>query len=375
MSSIVMPAVIRSCFVLLLLLLPFAQAVAADEILSSELDLVWVAFCAALVFFMQAGFALLEGGRTRSKNTINVVMKNYCDLSFGVMAFWLVGFGLMFGSSLNGWLGTDHFAPDLTTGRENVFFLYQAMFAATAATIVSGAVAERMRFWPYVLGAITITGFIYPVYGAWVWGSFYSGSGWLAELGFIDFAGSTVVHSVGAWCALAAIIVLGSRLGRFGRDGTVRDIPGHNLALVALGVFIIWLGWFGFNGGSTLEASVDIGRVLVNTQLAGVAGVIGALLAMARGPVYMTGAVNGAIGGLVSITAGAATMSAPFAVLSGLVGGLITVWGARWLQSRRLDDVVDAIAAHGFCGVWGTLAAGLFLAGDMFNPTDRKSVV
>ena len=354
----------------LVFFLPMLAHADTGDALATPADLVWVALSAALVFFMQAGFALLEGGSARAKNAVNVVMKNYTDLCAGILVYWLVGFGLMFGLNHSGWFGTDHFLPQMLTGKDAVFFLFQAMFAATAATIVSGAVAERMRFMPYVLGSIIITALIYPVFGSWVWGGFYGGSGWLNELGFVDFAGSTVVHSVGGWCALAAIIVLGPRLGRFGRDGTPRRIPGHNLPLVALGIFILWLGWFGFNGGSTLRASSDIGVVLVNTQLGGAAGVVGALLFMtfARLPVYMTTTINGGLGGLVAITAGAATMSPAFAILTGLVGGVVTVIGSRLLLWVRLDDVVDAVSVHAFCGVWGTLAAGMFFAGDLFNP-------
>ena len=346
-----------------------AHANDADLILSTSADLIWVAMSAALVFFMQAGFALLESGSARAKNSVNVIMKNYADLCVGILAYWLVGYGLMFGSTSSGWLGLDHFFPQLTAGREAVFFLFQAMFAATAATIVSGAVAERMRFLPYVLGSIVITGIIYPVFGSWAWGSFYNGTGWLRSLGFTDFAGSTVVHSVGGWCALAAVIVLGPRTGRFSRDGIPRRIPGHNMPMVGLGVFVLWFGWFGFNGGSTMRAGEGIGPILVTTQLAGAAGVIGALLLMSIGrlPVYMSTAINGGLGGLVAITAGCATMSAGFAILTGFVGGAITVLGSRLLLKLRLDDVVDAIPVHAFCGVWGTLAAGLFFTGDMFS--------
>lgn len=354
--------------IFLLLLLPTLDA-QASETLATTLDLVWVAMCAALVFFMQAGFALLEGGSSRAKNSLNVIMKNYSDLCVGLLAYWAIGFGLMFGANSTGWFGTDHFFFYPKQGRDAVFLLYQAMFAATAATIVSGAVAERMRFWPYMVGSVFITALIYPVFGSWAWGSFFDGSGWLAEAGFIDFAGSTVVHSVGGWSALAAIMVLGPRLGRFGRDGAVRDIPGHNLPLVSLGVFVLWFGWFGFNGGSTLVASEAIGLVLLNTQLAGAAGALGALwlMVMSRGPVLMTTMLYGGLGGLVAITAGCATMSTPFAVFTGFVGGLTTVVGSQLLKRFKLDDVVDAVSVHGFCGAWGTLAAGLFFAGDLFD--------
>ena len=345
------------------------DAFAATQIMANNIDIVWVALCAILVFFMQAGFALLEGGCARSKNTVNVIMKNYCDLCVGLMLFWLVGYGLMFGSNPTGWFGQSHYAPGLDNNREAVFFLFQAMFAATAATIVSGAVAERMRFTPYVVIAMFICGLIYPVFGSWAWEGYNGGGGWLTDLGFIDFAGATVVHSIGGWCALAGIIVLGPRQGRFGRDGSIRDIPGHNLPLVGLGVFILWTGWFGFNGGSTFAADGSIGRVLVNTQLAGASGVVAALLTLSllRSKVMLTTVINGGLGGLVSMTAGADSVAPGAAIVTGLVGGMITVSGSGLLKRLRLDDVVDAVAVHGFCGVWGTLAVGLFFAGDMFN--------
>lgn len=349
--------------------LPVEQAPAAIVLLDAGVDRVWVALSAALVFFMQAGFALLESGSARSKNTVNVIMKNYADLCFGVVAFYLLGFGLMFGSNASGWFGSDHFAPAQLTERDAVFMLFQMMFAATAATIVSGAVAERMRFVPYALASVVVTGLIYPVFGAWAWGSWFDGRGWLAERGFIDFAGSTVVHSVGGWCALAGIIVLGPRLGRFSGSGEPRMIPGHSLPLVALGGFVLWLGWFGFNGGSTLSAEGPIGRVLLNTHIAGASGLIGVavLATLRRQPLLMSASVNGVIGGLVAITAGCATMSPAFALLTGVIGGLISVLGADLLERLRLDDVVAAVPVHAFCGVWGTLAAGLFHHERMFD--------
>lgn len=358
---------IRSCAALLLLWPMLARA--DDAPLTAAADIVWVSVAAALVFFMQAGFALLEGGSTRAKNATNVIMKNYADLCFGLLAFWAVGFGLMFGSNPSGWWGTDHFAMDSKAGNEAVFFVFQAMFAATAATIVSGAVAERMRFWPYVVCSIIITGLIYPVFGSWVWGSFYEGSGWLADRGFIDFAGSTVVHSVGGWCALAGAIVVGPRLGRFSSAGTPRVIPGHNLPLAALGVFVLWLGWFGFNGGSTLAASTDVGTVLMNTQLAAVSGVMGTLfmLFISRQPISTLTTLNGGLAGLVAITAGCASISATSSVITGFIGGIVMVLAGALLDRLKIDDVVGAVPVHGFAGAWGTLAAGIFHAEDSFN--------
>ncbi|WP_348672247.1 ammonium transporter [uncultured Abyssibacter sp.] len=342
----------------------------AQGLLENPADLIWVSVSAALVFFMQAGFALLEGGFVRTKNTVNVIMKNYADLCVGVLAFWALGFGLMFGDNPSGWIGVTHFVPGDLTGGEAGFMVFQMMFAATAATIVSGAVAERMRFAAYAIGAVAVTGVIYPVYGSWVWGSAFEGSGWLSERGFIDFAGSTVVHSIGGWCALAAAIVLGPRLGRFGPKGEVRNIPGHSLPSVALGVFILWLGWFGFNGGSTLAADASIGKVLLNTNLAAAAGVVGTmiLLTALRRPVLITSSVNGALAGLVAITAGCGSMEPVFAVLTGFIAAPIAVFGGDLLLKLRVDDVVGAIPVHGFCGAWGTLAAGLFLDEGLFQP-------
>lgn len=332
-------------------------------------DTVWVVTAAALVFFMQAGFALLESGMSRAKNTINVIMKNYLDLSLGTLSFWIIGFGIMFGSNLTGWFGTDHFLLDQADAKDYTFLLFQVMFAATAVTIASGAMAERTRFSTYLVGAIIICGVIYPVFGSWSWGSFYEGTGWLSEIGFIDFAGSTVVHSTGGWIALAGIIVLGPRLGRFNSYGEPREIPGHNLTLVAMGGFILWLGWFGFNAGSTVSADVSIGLIALNTHLAAAAGAAGALLMtrLFHEKMLMTMAVNGSIAGLVSVTAGCASMTPLFAVITGFVGGAIMVLMSRMLLSFRLDDVVDAVSVHGFAGAWGTLAAGMFQTGNLFS--------
>ena len=354
----------------LLLLMP-PSALAEDSAMM-ELNTVWVVMAAALVFFMQAGFALLESGMSRAKNAVNVMMKNYMDVCAGSLIFWLVGFGLMFGENFSGFFGSSHFAPDILLGWDYTTLLFQTMFAATAVTICSGAMAERTRYDAYLIAACIIVAFIYPVAGSWVWGGLFGGQGWLAALGFIDFAGSTVVHSVGAWCALAGIIVLGARSGRFSPDeGVPRAIPGHNLSLVALGGFILWLGWFGFNGGSTLAASADIGLIVLNTHLAAAAGAVGAMIfsRLTRRPVLLTSTVNGSIAGLVAITAGCASMTPVFAMITGFVGGMISVWGAWWLLRRGLDDVVGAVPVHGFAGVWGTLAAGMFITGDLFNTT------
>lgn len=351
-----------------LLLCGATPVLAADEAMPHEaLDLSWVVLTAALVFFMQAGFALLESGMARTKNAVNVMMKNYLDCCMASLLFWAVGYGLMFGASETGWLGTSGFFIADAAPAEFSTLLFQLMFAATAATICSGAMAERTRFPAYLVGAAVISGLIYPVFGSWVWNE----NGWLRQLGFIDFAGSTVVHSVGAWCALAGILVLGPRLGRFSPDdGSARPIQGHNLSLVALGGFILWLGWFGFNAGSAKAGDPRIGAIALNTHLAACAGALAAALAVGLGKsqrVLLTVTVNGSIAGLVAITAGCATMSAPFALLTGAIGGALSVVGLRWLERAQLDDVVGAVAVHGFAGIWGTLAAGLFYSGRLFD--------
>lgn len=350
---------------LLCLGMPLSSA-AATDVSAEVINTLWVVVAGAMVFLMQAGFALLESGMARAKNAVNVMMKNYMDLCVGSLLFWLVGYGLMFGDNPSGWLGTSLFglakAPDWDF---NLLF-FQIMFAATAATIVSGAMAERTNYVAYLMGTCGVSGLIYPVFGSWAWND----GGWLKQMGFIDFAGSTVVHSVGGWCALAAIMLLGPRLGKFGANGEVREIPGHNLGYVAIGGFLLWFGWFGFNGGSTLAAGTQLGHILLNTHMAGAAGAVAALLTgyIVRQPALMTHSVNGSIAGLVAITAGCASMTVPYAVLTGAVGGALSVLGMRLLDKLRLDDVVGAVAVHGVAGAWGTLAAGLFLTGNMFNP-------
>ena len=334
------------------------------ELLQTNLNVVWVAVCAALVFFMQAGFAMLESGMVRSKNAINVIMKNYTDMCFGALIFWAVGYGIMFGSS-EGYFGTDGFLPTEATPWEFSVMMFQMMFAATAATIVSGALAERIRFSAYVAAAVVITAVIYPVFGSWCWNE----NGWLAQKGFIDFAGSSVVHSVGGWCALAGLVVLGPRLGRYGDDGEVRAIGGHNLPLVAFGGLILWFGWFGFNAGSTLAADDRIGQIMFNTHMAGAAGVVGFVMlqALMGGKILMTDTVNGGLAGLVGITAGCATMNPFYAILTGLIAGAVCLLASKVCTQMKWDDAVGAVAVHGVCGAWGTLAAGIFYIGDIGN--------
>ncbi len=342
------------------------RSFAADEALGLELDLMWVVLAGVLVFIMQAGFALLETGMSRSKNAVNVMMKNYTDVGIATVVFWLIGYNLMFGDNPSGFLGLPTLGLVDNSPMGHALLFFQIMFAATAATICSGAMAERARYHSYLLSAALLVAIIYPVYGSWVWNA----DGWLAKLGFIDFAGSTVVHSIGAWCALSGVIVLGPRLGRFSqRYGEVREIQGHNLTMVGLGGFILWFGWFGFNAGSTLSLSADIASIALNTHLAAAGGILGATLTyvFTRQPVLLTGVVNGSLAGLVSITAGCATMAASWALLTGLIGGVICVTSGKLLLRWKIDDVVGAIPVHGFAGAWGTLAAGLFLQGDMFN--------
>jgi Amt family ammonium transporter len=329
------------------------------------LDIMWTLLAAVLVFLMQAGFAMLEAGFTRAKNAANIIMKNLMDFSMGSLVFWMVGFGLMFGTNDTGWFGTDSFfyAADPSTGEGlfgMAFFMFQTVFAATAATIVSGAVAERTKFGAYLVYTVFITAVIYPVFGSWVWGG-----GWLTGLGFIDFAGSTVVHSVGGWAALAGAIVVGPRLGRFLADGTPNAIPGHSITLAGLGVFLLWFGWFGFNAGSTVSGNnMSIAMIAVTTNLAAAAGAFTALvvgyLKSNRQHFEPSMALNGAIAGLVAITAGTANVSPLSAIVIGAVGGVIAVFGPILLERLKLDDPVGVVAVHGFAGVWGTLAVGLF---------------
>lgn len=372
----------RSLFPLLSILLValLAPGVArAAETIAPELtlqslkaatDMVWVVAAGALVFFMQAGFAFLESGMARAKNTVNVIMKNYCDMCFGAVAYWLVGYGLMFGINQTGWLGTSGFALHRVAESEYGALFFQTMFAATSATIVSGAIAERTRFSAYIIGSVVITGLIYPVYGSWVWGSTHGGEGWLRQLGFIDFAGSSVVHAVGGWAALAAILAVGPRTGRFGPEGQSRQILGHNLPLVSLGAFILWIGWFGFNAGSTGAATVGLGKIALNTHMGGAAGALGAIAMMTllRQKLLMTTTLNGSIAGLVGVTAGCHVMEPAFAVVAGAVAGALSVVAASMLEAFKVDDVVGAVSVHVVGGVWGTLAAGLFNANDLFNP-------
>ena len=339
-----------------------------------NLNYVWTIIAACMVFFMQAGFTLLETGFTRAKNALNIVMKNVMDVSVGGLAFYFVGFGLMFGTTAGGWIGTDGFAlseiGDYSNEWSYTFFFFQAVFAATAATIVSGAVAERTSFKAYLIFSLLITAFIYPVFGSWAWGSLYNGSGWLEDVGgfaLIDFAGSTVVHSVGGWAALAGALVVGPRAGKY-IEKVPQEIKGHSLPLAALGVFILWLGWFGFNAGSTTTGDTSIALIAINTFLAAAAGATAAMLITWLSTGKPDGAVtlNGVLAGLVGITAGCANLTPGFAILTGALAGILVHYSMKFLE-KYVDDAVGAVSVHGVCGAWGTLAAGMFNTGDLFN--------
>ena len=341
----------------------------AIDLVQTHANYVWTLVAAALVFFMQAGFALVEAGFTRAKNAVNIMMKNLMDFSLGSIAFWAIGFGLMFGVSKSGWFGTSgFFLSDFTPDGDPwvlAFWMFQVVFAATAATIVSGAMAERTKFVGYLIYSVFISALIYPIFGSWAWGGLFNGGGWLEGLGFIDFAGSTVVHSVGGWAALAGAIVLGPRLGKYAKDGAVRPILGHNIPLAALGVFILWLGWFGFNPGSTTTADKRIAMIFVNTNLAAAAG---ATLAMVIswirfGKPEVGMSLNGALAGLVAITAGCANVSPASSVAIGAVAGVLVVFSVLFFDKIHIDDPVGAVSVHGVNGAWGTLAAGLFNIG------------
>jgi len=338
----------------------------AIALVQDHANYLWTLVAAALVFFMQAGFAMVETGFTRAKSSINIMMKNLMDFSIGSIVFWAVGFGIMFGATTTGWFGTTDFFLNTWTPDGDpwilAFWMFQCVFAATAATIVSGAMAERTKFASYLLYSIAICAFIYPVFGSWAWGSLLNGSGWLEAKGFIDFAGSTVVHSIGGWAALAGAIVLGPRIGKYSKSGKVQAIPGHNIPLAALGVFILWLGWFGFNPGSTTTADKSIAMIFVNTNLSACAGAVLAMITswfMFKKPdIGMS--LNGALAGLVGITAGCANVTPGSSIIIGAIAGVIVVLSVVAIDRMHIDDPVGAVSVHGVCGAWGTLAAGLF---------------
>ncbi|MEM5540913.1 ammonium transporter [Olleya sp. AS48] len=333
---------------------------------------VWMMICTALVFFMHLGFAFLEIGLTRQKNTLNILFKNIFIITVGLLLYCLVGFNLMYPGEFNGFIGFAGFGLDAPVTAEGALdlaynegytywtdFLFQGMFAATAATIVSGAVAERMKIGPFMIFTIIYVGLVYPIAGSWKWGGGFLDS---LETPFYDFAGSTLVHSVGGWAALVAVCLLGPRIGKF-KNGKLQAIPGHNIPLATAGVLILWLGWFGFNGGSVLSADPGLTSLtLVTTCLAAAAG--GVVAALVSTVLYknldLTMFLNGILGGLVGITAGADQMSPTDAILIGVIAGAIIVFAVSLIDKLKLDDPVGAIAVHLACGIWGTLAVGIF---------------
>lgn len=348
-----------------------AESIAARGV---DLDTVWTLIAGILVMFMQAGFALLELGFTRAKNACNILMKNFMDFALGSIAYWVIGFGIMFGAGTM-FFGTSGFFLNDTGGTFDSLswstvpldckYFFQLVFCATAATIVSGAMAERTKFVSYLVYSIIISAFIYPISGHWIWGG-----GWLAEVGMWDFAGSTVVHSVGGWLALTGAIVLGPRVGKYTVDGTSKPLWGHNIPMAALGVFILWFGWFGFNPGSTMGAVTDIAHIACTTNIAAAAGAVSAMITawvMFKKPdASMT--FNGVIAGLVAITAPCAFVSIGSALLIGLIAGILVVLSVVTLDKVfHVDDPVGAVSAHGVCGAWGTFSLGLF-AQDIFAP-------
>ena len=329
------------------------------------IDTVWTLVAAFLVFFMQPGFAMVEAGFTRAKNASNILMKNLMDFCIGSIAFWLVGFGIMFGASALGLFGTNGFllsTADPSTGEglwQLAYWMFQVVFAATAATIVSGAMAERTKFPAYLIYSFFVCALIYPIVGHWIWGG-----GWLGNKGMIDFAGSTVVHSVGGWTALAGAMLLGSRLGKYNKDKSSNAIPGHNIPLAALGVFILWFGWFGFNAGSTTSGTnLSIATIAVTTNLAAAAAAITAMFTSWKrfGKPDTSMALNGALAGLVAITAPCANVSPLSAIIIGAIAGVIVVLSVEFIDKvLHVDDPVGAISVHGVCGAFGTLCVGLF---------------
>lgn len=333
----------------------------------------WVLIAAFMVFLMQAGFGMVEAGFIRSKNAANVLMKNTLDFCFAALGFFAFGYAIMYGSGgllvgTKGWFLAGASSPVDGLPLE-AFWLFQAMFAGTVATIVSGAVAERMKFVSYLAYSFIISAFVFPVVGHWVWGG-----GWLSELGFHDFAGSTVVHAVGGVTALIGAVLLGPRFGRFNADGSANAIGGHNLPLGMLGVFILWFGWYGFNAGSTLGMGEPgtVARIAMTTTLAASAGSIAAMATawVKYGKPDLTLALNGALAGLVGITAPCAVVTPGASIFIGLVAGVLVIYGIEWLNRAQIDDPVGAIAVHGLCGIWGTLAVGLFGLMSLGAPAD-----
>ena len=351
-------------------LLANGDPTAADAIFT--VNNTWMLVATFLVFIMHLGFASLEAGLTQSKNTVNILFKNVSIIAIGILTYAVCGFNLMYPGEFNGYFGFAGFGItnpigsagliDYAGGAYTYFtdFIFQAMFAATAATIVSGAVAERIKLSSFLIFSTVYVAIIYPVAGSWKWGA-----GWLDQLGFYDFAGSTLVHSVGGWAALVGAILVGSRLGKYGQNGQIKPILGHNMPLATIGVFLLWFGWYGFNGGSVLSADPGgVSLVFVTTTLAAAAGVIGAMITswyVSKKP-DLSMILNGSLAGLVGITAGADVISPMNSVLVGFIAGIIVVLSVIQLDKLKIDDPVGAISVHLVCGIWGTLAVGLFSA-------------
>ena len=341
-----------------------AELVQAVQANTSAIDTLWVLLAAFLVFFMQAGFGMVEAGFIRAKNACNILMKNFLDFCMASLGFFAFGYALMFGKG-NGFLGTSGwFLAGAQSGAQNIplyaFWLFQAAFCGAAATIVAGGMAERMKFTAYITYSFLISAFIYPIIGHWIWGG-----GWLAELGFADFAGSAVVHTTGGVAALIGTILLKPRIGKYKPDGSPNVIAGHNIPIASLGVFILWFGWFGFNPGSTLgisDGGQTISLVAVNTNMAAVAAAITSMLVvwLIYGKPDLSMTMNGALAGLVGITAPCAFVSPGAAILIGVVAGIVVVAGVSVLDKLQIDDPVGAVPVHALNGIWGTLAVGLF---------------
>ena len=334
----------------------------AVEQINGDMGMLWMLIAGILVFLMQAGFTLVESGMTRAKNAVNIAMKNLLDICVGSITFWLVGYSLMYGDTSNGWF----FWSGLFQG-EGADLFFQTMFAATTATIVSGAIAGRTKYSTYIIFSLVMTAVIYPISGGWEWnGGWLNNTDGIMPAEFIDFAGSSIVHSVGGWAALVAAFMVGPRIGKY-VDGKVLPIQGHNQILATLGVFILWFGWFGFNGGSQLAwggaDAIGASNVVLITNLAAAAGGLGALITtwIWYGKPNLAQTLNGALAGLVSITAGCGNMTAGGAVLAGLIGGIIVVFSIEFIEKKlKIDDAIGAASVHGVAGVWGTLVIGLW---------------
>jgi Amt family ammonium transporter len=358
-----------------------AEMEAALAAQQTSMNHMWTMTAAALVLLMQAGFLLLEAGMVRSKNSINVAQKNIADFVIATVGFYMIGFGLMFGPSLlGGWVGWAGISLGQMADWDYTFFVFQVVFCGTAATIVSGAVAERMRFSAYLILTCFVSILIYPVFGYWAWGNLLNGDNpaFLADLGFIDFAGSTVVHSVGGWVALAGVIVIGPRIGRFDENGRPLPIHGHSAALATCGAILLWVGWIGFNGGSTTVGDPGFAHIIFNTILAGAFGSVASMVIgrQVDGLFRPDRAINGVLGGLVGITAGCDAVSTYGAVVIGLSSGIVVVLAAHVLEHwLRLDDCIGAVPVHGVCGAWGTIMAGVLAMPDALAAGDRLTQI